>query len=189
MDVARLAGKLSAETVNALANESSGPVGRLLGLPVDGEDVTVGKLKTDIANARGRVALLETGDWGDIGDGEVDLETQRFGAEPPQSMVNLSDHASREIIAACGLNSALWGAVDAASTHEAWRLALFSVLSPLGKKVAAELQVKLDDSLTMAWEDLRASDLSGRARAFQSMINGRMAVDRAAALAGLMEPE
>ena len=51
--VANLAGKLSAETVNALANESSGPVGRLLGIPVDGQDATVQALKADIRDARG----------------------------------------------------------------------------------------------------------------------------------------
>ena len=62
--VANLAGKLSAETVNALANESSGPVGRLLGIPVDGDSATVLALKTDIAQARGRTAIIEGGDWG-----------------------------------------------------------------------------------------------------------------------------
>ena len=62
--VANLAGRLSAETVSALANESSGPVGRLLGIPVDGEDATVQALKSDIANAKGKVALLESGDLG-----------------------------------------------------------------------------------------------------------------------------
>ena len=61
--VANLAGRLSADTVNALANESGGPVGRLLGIPVDGADATVEGLKTDIANLRGKMALLETGDW------------------------------------------------------------------------------------------------------------------------------
>ena len=65
--VANLAGRLSAETVNALANESSGPVGRLLGIPVDGEDATVQALKSDIASAKGKVALLEAGDWGSAG--------------------------------------------------------------------------------------------------------------------------
>ena len=33
-----------------------------------------------------------------------------------------------------------------------------------------------------------ASDLSGRARAFQPMVGGGMPVDKAAALAGLMDP-
>ena len=99
IEVAALAGRLSAETVTALANESSGPVGRLLGIPVDGQDATVQGLKADIKNAAGRVALLETGDWGSSGDSKVDLQTQRFGAEPPASLVDLVSVASQEVYA------------------------------------------------------------------------------------------
>ncbi len=186
LQVASLAGSLSAETVKQLADEASGPVGRLLGIPKDGEDGTVDTLKTDIRDARGRVALLEVGDWGDTGGGQVDVRSQRFGAEPPQSLVNLHTMASHEIINACGLNIALFGEGNAAATREAWRLALFGVLSPLGKLVESELKAKLEDSVTLSWQELRASDLSGRARAFQSMVGGGMEVAQAVSIAGLM---
>ena len=186
VEVAALAGRLSAETVRALGDESSGPVGRLLGIPVDGADATVEGLKADIKNAAGRVALLETGDWGNAGgDAKVDLKAERFGAEPPASLVDLVDVSSREIYAACGFNAALWGGSQAASVREAWRLALFGVLSPLGRLVQAELQDKLEDTVEIDWQELRASDLSGRARSFQSMVGGGMEVERAAGLAGL----
>ena len=185
--MAALAGRLSAETVRALGDESSGPVGRLLGIPVDGQDATVEGLKADIKNAAGRVALLETGDWGNAGgDTSVDLDTKRFGAEPPASLVDLVDVSSREIYAACGFNTALWGGSQAASVREAWRLALFGVLSPLGRLVEAELKDKLDDEVSLSWQELRASDLSGRARAFQSMVGGGMDISKAIAVAGLM---
>ena len=88
--------------------------------------------------------------------------------------------------AACGFNAALWGGSQAASVREAWRLALFGVLSPLGKMVESELQDKLEDTVTLSWQELRASDLSGRARAFQSMVNGGMSVTDAVSVAGLM---
>ena len=52
---------------------------------------------------------------------------------------------------------------DAASTREAWRLALFSVLAPLGKMVESELKDKLDDDVSLTWTELRASDLSREA--------------------------
>ena len=100
--------------------------------------------------------------------------------------MDLVDVSSREIYAACGFNAALWGGSQAASVREAWRLALFGVLSPLGRLVQAELQDKLEDSVTLSWQELRASDLSGRARAFQSMVGAGMEVERAAGLAGLM---
>ena len=186
VEVAALAGKLSAETMRALADESSGPIGRLLGIPVDGDDATVSGLKANIANARGKVALLESGDWGNAGgDTKVSLKAERFGAEPPQSLVNLADLASKEIYAACGFNAALWGGSQAASVREAWRLALFGVLSPLGRLVESEMKDKLDDEVSLSWGELRASDLSGRARAFQSMVGAGMEVERAAGLAGL----
>ena len=81
-------------------------------------------------------------------------------------------HGAQEVYAACGFNTALWGGSQAASVREAWRLALFGVLSPLGRLVESELQEKLEDTVTLSWQELRASDLSGRARAFQSMVGG-----------------
>ena len=64
LEIAALAGRLSAETANQLGSESSGPVGRLLGIPKDGDDSTVEQLKNDIRDAAGRTALLETGRLG-----------------------------------------------------------------------------------------------------------------------------
>ena len=185
LEVAALAGRLSAETVNQLADESGGPVGRLLGIPKDGDDDTVAALKTDIKNAKGRVALLESGDWDNTGAGAVDLATKRFGAEPPASLVELLEVSSREVWAACGFNSALFEGSQAAAVRESWRLALFGVLSPLGRLVETELRAKLGD-VTLDWSELRASELSGRARAFQSMVGGGMPVADAVAIAGLM---
>ena len=60
---------------------------------------------------------------------------------------------------------------------------------PLGLIVQHELQTKLETEITISWEELRASDLSGRARAFQSMVGGGMDVTKAASLAGLMDAE
>ena len=190
IQVAALAGRLSAETANALGDESSGPVGRLLGIPTDGNDGNVESLKNDIRDAKGRTALMEMGDWDNSGSGgaRVDLASKRFGAEPPASLVELADHATREIFAACGLSGALFGmgSANGASVREAWRLALFGVLAPLGRLVAEEMEAKLEDVVSIGWQELRASDLSGRARAFQSMVGGGVEVERAMAISGLM---
>ena len=157
----------------------------MLGIPKDGDDDTVTALKSDIKNARGRVALLESGDWDNTGGGNVDLETKRFGANPPAALVELLEVSSREVWSACGFNSALFMGSQAAAVRESWRLALFGVLSPLGRLVETELRAKLGD-VTLDWSELRASDLSGRARAFQSMVGGGMPVADAVAIAGLM---
>ena len=53
-----------------------------------------------------------------------------------------------------------------------------------------ELRRKLDaPDLTLTFDRLFAGDLSGRARAFQSMVGGGLDVEKAAALSGLMEAE
>ena len=98
LEVAALAGRLSSETVNALADESSGPVGSLLGIPKDGDDDTVTALKSDIKNARGRVALLESGDWDNTGGGNVDLETKPWRGNSPLEVAALAGRLSSETV-------------------------------------------------------------------------------------------
>ena len=93
--------------------------------------------------------------------GALTFRSRRFGAEPPQSLVNLHEVATREVVAACGLNTGLWQDLGAATAREAWRLALFGVVAPLGRMVSAELTEKLNDAVTLGWQELRASDLSG----------------------------
>ena len=192
LGVAYLAGQLSAETVAALVDESSGPRGSFLTLPKDGDDSTITLLKRDIAAASGKMLTVEStaDDWQAGGKGPSnDWEQKRFGANPPDGLVQVAEMASREVYAACGLSTAIWGGATPAAAREAWRLALFSVIAPLGKLVESELRAKLDTGISLGWDELRASDLSGRARAFQSMVGGGMEVDRAAALAGLLVSE
>ena len=58
---------------------------------------------------------------------------------------------------------------------------------PLLNVIAAECREKLNvDDLTFDTTDLHAADIAGRARAFQSLINGGMALDQAAGLSGLL---
>ena len=79
---------------------------------------------------------------------------------------------------------------DGAGRREAFRQALHSVIAPLGRIMERELRYKLNSpGLMLNFDSLFASDLSGRARAFQSMGGGGMDVARAAALSGLTEAE
>ena len=56
---------------------------------------------------------------------------------------------------------------------------LHSTISPAARVVADELAVKLDTpGLAFDFKELFASDLSGRARAFQSMVGGGMKLER-----------
>ena len=118
-----------------------------------------------------------------------DWQSRRLGASPPAALVELATLATREILAACGISPALFDATAGASAREAYRQVLHGVIAPLGKIVAAELSEKLEVDIVLDWTELRAGDIAGRARAFQSMVGGGMDVTKAAALAGLMSPD
>ena len=193
LQVARLAGKLSAETVAALGDEASGPRGAFLPQPKPGDDSTLGPLAAQIKSARGGMVLVE-GMQSGFGSGETvrrDWESRRFGASPPDALVELARTASNEIYAACGLSPALFGErSDGTAQRESWRRALHGTIAPLGKIVEEELKYKLDaPTLNISFDELYASDLMGRARAFQSMTQSGMDIAKAASLSGLMEPE
>lgn len=187
LQVARIAGRLSAETAAALADESSGPRGSFLPLPVDGDDPTVAPLKADIRKAKGSMLLVESGDYDNAGLGRgVDHKAQRFGANPPAGLLETMSIASREIMAACGVNPALFTAEAGSAGREAYRQLLFGTVAPLGKMVEQELTEKLETPVRLDWSELRASDITGRARAFQSLVGSGMDVNKAAALSGLL---
>ena len=84
------------------------------------------------------------------------------------------------------MSADLFVAGDAAGQRESWRRFLHGSVQPLGDLLAAELADKLAvPGLALRFDRLFASDLSGRARAFGSLVQGGMDKDRAARLAGL----
>ena len=184
--VARLAGTLSAEVAAALADEASGPRGSFLSVPVDGSDPTVTAMRSDVKTAKGKMLFGQGGDW-DAGrsGGGAGWDAKRFGPAPPQGLVELHSIASRQIYEACGIPPGMYTG-DATAAREAYRQALHATIAPLGRIVAHELSEKLDEPVVLDWAELRAGDISGRARAFQSLVSSGMDLARAAALSGLM---
>ena len=181
-------GKLSAETVLSLATEAGQSVGSLLGIPVDGDDPTVAGLRKDLNDLKGKIALLESKDWGGAaGGGEVDGKPQRVGPHPPQSMVELAAHASAEVWAACGYNPAIFESGQAASLREANRLAL-GVVAALGRKVEAELRAKLDMGIGLSWGEIRSTDIQTRTRSVGQLVTAGLPLADAMATAGLTMP-
>ena len=190
---AALAGKLSAETASALADVESGPRGGLLPLPVDGQDPTVEALKADIRTLRGRIATVESVRTMHPGAGATapagDWDVKRIGANPPAAEVNLHSTATLEVLSACGVPASLFAESEGTAQRESFRRLLHSTVQPLGRIVAAELSDKLEADITLSFDALFAADLSGRARAFQSLVGGGVDPGKAAGLAGLMEAD
>ena len=188
---AQLTGRLAAETLAALADESSGPRGHLLGIPVDGNDPTVASLKADLRTLAGKLALLEIGDWGGAaGGGNVVLKPERLGPEPTAALVELVQGIPR------GRVCRVWcqpGAGDGRPREPrcAKRTANFS-LGP-SRRWARWWPANCPPSWTpwssLDWEELRASDIAGRARAFGVMVSTGMDLTQAAGLSGLLAAE
>ena len=170
-----------------LTQEVAGPVGNVLPLPHKG---SVAALQADIDKLSGRTVLVESTAAG-YGDKEAaprgDWQTRRIGANPPSAMIELRKEVQASILAACGCPGSLLERSDGTLAREEMRRFLHSTISPVARVVADEMAVKLDTpGLAFDFSSLFASDLSGRARSFQSMVGGGMEVSKAAALAGLM---
>ena len=186
--MAALGGELSAALAGALKDEASGPVGNLLPIPSDGADETIVELRSDITKAKGKTLLVEAGDWGGAPGGPsaaAGWEPRRLGAEPPPALVSLMTAATNEVYAACGLSGSLFSAQSAGGAREAWRQMLYGVVAPLGKLVSSELTDKLETSVSLTFDELRGADITGRARAYQSLVGAQMEPTAAARLTGL----
>ena len=170
-----------------LGEEARAQVGALLPVPdPKGQD----ELRRDLAALRGRVSLVKSANqWADPGSPAIrqEWEPRRMGANPPAALDALRSNAGLSILAACGVPVELVRSADGTGQREAWRRFLFGTVAPVAKLVRAELAEKLDTpNLALGFDELRASDLAGRARAFASMVKAGMDVEKAAGIAGLM---
>ena len=193
--------RLLAETEAALADESSGPRGHVIPMPQgpvdddDDDDGSMSKLQADVAGLKGKTVLVETAAAG-FGEGRAaapaaDWQPRRIGAAPPDGLRQLRTDAEASMLAASGTPIELISArSDGAAVREAWRRYAHAFLTPIGGIVAAELADKLErPGLALDFSGLFASDITGRARAFASMVNAGMDVTKAAGLSGLLTGE
>ena len=151
-------------------------------------------LRQRISRLAGKMLLVESmqSGWseGRAAAPQAEWSPRRLGANPPEGLLVMRRLMQDALLAACGVPPGLASADQAASqaSREAWRQFLHGTIQPVATLVEAELRDKLNrPELTLTFDRLFASDLQGRARAFQSMVGGGMEVGRAAALSGLME--
>ena len=161
---AAIAGRLSAETMQALADEAAGPRGQLLPIPTDGQDATVATLKADLRSLRGQVALVESTSAGWAADGtplrpKGDWESRRLGAAPGAALIEQAALASRGIYAACGIPLALVDESEGTGQREGFRRLMHATIVPLGRIVAEELSAKFETEIGLNFDSLFAADL------------------------------
>lgn len=112
----------------------------------------------------------------------------RLGPQPLVENASLRSDTAIAIIAACGLSPALFQQnSDGTAQPEAWRRALHGSFAPLGRLMSKELATKLDaPGLIISFEKLFASDISGRARAWQSLVQSGKTPEETDRVAGLI---
>ena len=194
---ARDLGAIAGGTDLRLGEEAGGAVSRLIPIPQDGGDGgdadPLAGLKADIAAGRGKALLVETTNSG-WGEGktvapQADWRQSRIGPDPPAEFCNLRESAAQSVLAAHGIQPALlMGRSDGTLAREGWRQLLHGTLRPVARIIADELAAKLDLSAPPVFDftALYASDLAGRAQAFQKLVAGGVALESALATTGLL---
>ena len=171
-----------------LGEEANVRSGYLLPIPEGLSEPSQTKLRSDLATLNGQIKVVETtsGGYG-AGRGQAplaDWKTQRLGADFPQFNVELRKDAGNDVLAALGVPSALMSGEGAAS-REAWRHTIVTSLVPMAKFVAAELSIKLEQTISITFPSLVATDIAARARAYNSLIQAEMDPGKAEMLTGL----
>ncbi len=177
----------------ALRDEAGGASGYLLPIPSDPNDPAAAALKADLAGLKGKTTLVRTaaGGWDSGASARPQMEwtPRRLGANPPESLIGLRADVFSHVLAATGVPVSLFLAGEGGGHRESWRRFLHGSVQPLGDIVAEEFGKKLELDVQFSFDRLFASDIQGRARAFQSMVSSGMDMEKAAALSGLLMEE
>ena len=192
---ARSTGMLAANLETRLGEEAGSSVGYLLPVPADGgdggADDPLAQLKADLANLKGRHALVETtaAGWGEgkAAAPTTDYKPQRIGAMVPESSVSLRTEAAMSVLSACGVPVSLVTDADGTSQREAWRRFVMGSVEPLLAIVGQEIEAKLETSVSFDLSRLWAHDLAGRAASFKALVTAGMDPAKAAGLSGLLQ--
>ena len=186
--------RTSIDLLNLIETKLGQELGQAVGsiIPVPNAE-TSGQLQADLRELKGKLALvtgMQSG-WEEPAAApslrHPDWTPRRIGANPPDSLRALRADVSQAILAASGVPASLLGSSDGTLARESWRQFLYSTLQPVGRIIGQTIADGLDaEGFQFDWEKLGASDISGRARAFQSLVGGGMEVGKAASLAGLM---
>ena len=174
------AGAASAYVVPDAASDPNDPTG---------DASTTASLRNDLRAAKGGVVFAPSM-WAYAGDAAgrpaADWGQRRIGAEPPEVLRLLRTDAGRSVMAACGCPEALFTDADGTAQREAWRRFCHGSVKPLARIVEAAVRDALDlPDFALGFDGLYASDVVGRAQAFNRMVSGGMDVAEAAGLSGL----
>lgn len=172
----------------ALGDEAATQRAYIIPIPLPGDSPEVAELRASLPLLKGKATFAETtADGWQSGAGvpRQDWVPSRIGANPPEPYVQLRSDTAQSVLAACGVPIELVSSQGAAAEREAYRRFLFSTLAPIGKLVSEELSLKLEVPVRLEFAEVMAADITGRARAYQSLKGAGMDERRARRLSGL----
>ena len=150
-----------------LREETGGIVGHVIPTPSANPNDEYADLKDNLKKLAGNFALvpsMQDGTWSDPGRGNApkgDWSVQRIGANPPATIDMLRSHACLDVLAACVVSVVLLEKSDGTALREGWRQFLHGSVAPVARQVEGELSEKLNVGITLNFDALFASDLSG----------------------------
>ena len=108
----------------------------------------------------------------------------RIGADFPEAVAELREPVRLSVLGCCGIPPAFSSGQSATTMRESYRIFIFARVLPLAKIVSHELSKKLNEKISLNFDDLAAADTQGRARAFKSLVDGGMNENHAAMICG-----
>ena len=177
---------LAARIERHVATDVDGPVGQFG--TVEGTAAQADSVEAAMRRLRGTVALASAGGPAPPGAAPAGRVLERVGADPADAIPALREQVTTAVLGACGVPPELASGGAETARREAWRQFLHGTIAPVGRIVAAELAAKLDaPDLRLTFKALMASDVQGRARAYQSLTKAGMDGAQASRLAGFDE--
>ena len=185
---AGISSKLLARIESRMSSEAKTRTGHLLPIPALADD-QLAALKNDLSGLDGNVGLVEStsGSFGSGMDGapKMDWMPRRFGAVIPDSNVTARAAIGADVAAALGLPRALSSSADGTALREGFRQAVNVGVRSYGRLFESEIGRVLETPVTLDFRTIRASDITGNARAFKALKEAGLPEDRALELSGL----
>ena len=195
-------GSLSGWLEKRLSEEASGPVGSFLpvakydadpdaDLDADDADDPLSQLRRDIGAARGQVLAVESQMAAADSPASAprkDFVVQRFGANPPEGLVELRTRVCLDVGAACGIPRGLLdGSSSGQAAREAWRQFIGTAVDGLARRIESQLYAQLGAEVAIDTAPLGGRDVQARAAAFRRLAGkeGGLTIDDARAAAGI----
>ena len=194
---ASTAGRMAAGAERELGNICAIPAGAAVPYPEGTPAAGLRRIHRTLKNIRGGLTAVEStaGGRGDPGAKPGGDWIQRnFGPEPTEGFVSAFSMSCVGVWSACGIPVELIGGKsDGTALREAWRRFALTSVEPVAKVIAAELSRALEAPITLDLAGLAAIDITGRARAFRSLVENDVTMTPAIAAQitglGLARPE